>query len=76
MPQHPALGRTFRDIITNLEGVCVVRCESLTSTPSLGLQPEGVDDKGQPYPIAYFDEARCEQQDAPPLRLIEPIVQA
>lgn len=50
------LGDSAKHVITGFQGIVTARVEYLTGCAQVCLQPQGVDDKGQPFESRFFDE--------------------
>jgi len=50
------LGDLAKHVITGFSGIVVARVSYLTGCDQVGLQPQGIDDKGAPFDSRYFDE--------------------
>lgn len=55
---HQHIGRPARDQITGFEGLVLGRTEYLTGCAQFYLQPQTLDDKGEPREGRWFDEQR------------------
>lgn len=49
------LGDKARHVITGFEGIVVATVQYLTGCDQIGIQPQGLDDKGQPFESRYFN---------------------
>ena len=61
------LGSVVRDAITGFAGVAVSRTEYLYGCVQVGVQRAGLDPKGKPEDVEYFDEQRLDETSAAPV---------
>lgn len=59
-----ALGDKATAAITGFTGIVTARVDYLTGCSQLCIQPQGLDDKGQPFESRYFDEPYCDLVEA------------
>lgn len=52
------LGEKVRDDITGFEGIADSRTEYQNGCVRIGVQPFGLNEKGEPGDVVYFDEQR------------------
>ena len=58
------LGDKATAVITGFTGIVVARVDYLTGCSQLCLQPQGLDEKGQPFESRYFDEPYVDLEEA------------
>lgn len=65
------LGSKVRDTLTGFEGVAVARTEWIYGCARVGVEKEGLDEKGTPVEAQWFDEQRLELVESRPVAVSE-----
>ena len=59
------LGQKAKDILTPFKGTAFGRLEYLNGCVRILIQPDGLQDNGQPIEACWFDESQCVPQQSP-----------
>lgn len=62
------LGKTYKDMVTGLEGVATGLCQFLTGVDQVQLCPK-IREDGGPQVEVWLDQIRCEEMDVSKIKI-------